>query len=427
MDSISKYRLYCNTESSVVYTWDSKIPALCPNNSSHTIDSDSIVIVDSISNKALKINNFQKSSFDEIEVAIKTKVIDIKPSFGLSNIRDIYTGTVTNDSDGSQTIISVTNAYDISSVITREHGRYSSGNGAECGIGLLLPFDLVNDQTLKWGLFDSVNGFYFKKTLDNFYVCLMSNGVETAVAQSSFNRDSSDGSGSSGSTLNLSKGNIFRITYSWYGYGSINFSYQSYDSRFQVNMVYLHTFIPNGHVSIKKPNLQIAVELDNNTNTTAAECYVSGRQYSILGEYIPKYRSIPILLEDVNIDSLSYINILNLQKSINGIGSGSYIDNIKVYSTTDQVVQLWFNTTLTASSFGGIPDTESLFLMDTSSTAYANGHIIWSSLIPANTHMEYNLKNLPNITNNEILSFVVKAKTVTTGNINMIVTLSEEW
>jgi hypothetical protein len=44
----SSYQLYCNTESAWIYTpYQTNVPTTCPNNNSHTIDTNSISIVTS--------------------------------------------------------------------------------------------------------------------------------------------------------------------------------------------------------------------------------------------------------------------------------------------------------------------------------------------------------------------------------------------
>ena len=44
MANLYKYRVWCITESSWVNTWGTEEPTTCPNNESHTIDSDKIVV-----------------------------------------------------------------------------------------------------------------------------------------------------------------------------------------------------------------------------------------------------------------------------------------------------------------------------------------------------------------------------------------------
>lgn len=52
---INRYRVYCNTESQYVYDWNDKSPLTCPNNSSHSIDSPSITIVDTVKSQSVNI------------------------------------------------------------------------------------------------------------------------------------------------------------------------------------------------------------------------------------------------------------------------------------------------------------------------------------------------------------------------------------
>lgn len=42
------YRIYCNTETSYVYTWDSKKPTVCPNDATHSINTSTITITNKI-------------------------------------------------------------------------------------------------------------------------------------------------------------------------------------------------------------------------------------------------------------------------------------------------------------------------------------------------------------------------------------------
>ena len=52
---VDHYRLYCKTESAYQYTWDDSIPTACPNNNTHTIDTDTISIIDSVNSAAVEV------------------------------------------------------------------------------------------------------------------------------------------------------------------------------------------------------------------------------------------------------------------------------------------------------------------------------------------------------------------------------------
>jgi len=47
MAVVSKYRMWCETEAVYVYVWSEEPPTQCPNDSGHSIDSDSIASVES--------------------------------------------------------------------------------------------------------------------------------------------------------------------------------------------------------------------------------------------------------------------------------------------------------------------------------------------------------------------------------------------
>ena len=46
MPVVNRYRIWCQTEAAYVYVWAESEPTLCPTDSGHTIDADSIAIVE---------------------------------------------------------------------------------------------------------------------------------------------------------------------------------------------------------------------------------------------------------------------------------------------------------------------------------------------------------------------------------------------
>jgi len=48
MAVVNRYRLWCVTESAHVFAWGEAAPTQCPNNSAHSIDADSVAIVESV-------------------------------------------------------------------------------------------------------------------------------------------------------------------------------------------------------------------------------------------------------------------------------------------------------------------------------------------------------------------------------------------
>lgn len=78
--TIFKFRIYCLTENNYNYTWDSIEPTKCPNNTEHTIDLNSITVLDEVKSNAVSI--IQQKNTGEFYRAESRKVI---APVGLSN------------------------------------------------------------------------------------------------------------------------------------------------------------------------------------------------------------------------------------------------------------------------------------------------------------------------------------------------------
>ena len=88
---IYKYRIYCETEQTYVYTWAETEPTTCPNNPAHTINTDTIVIVDEADNEPHKVRTLNCAE----SMGIHGKFIQIKTA------DDSATKFVDNDKDGN--------------------------------------------------------------------------------------------------------------------------------------------------------------------------------------------------------------------------------------------------------------------------------------------------------------------------------------
>jgi len=53
--SVAKYRVYCQTETQYTYVWNDSLPIHCPNNTQHTIDTNTIAIVETINTNSVNI------------------------------------------------------------------------------------------------------------------------------------------------------------------------------------------------------------------------------------------------------------------------------------------------------------------------------------------------------------------------------------
>lgn len=119
---------------------------------------------------------------------------------------------------------------------------------------------------------DDLNGFGFclNGTTMSIITRTATSGsaVDTLVAQSSWNLDKLDGTGTSGLTLDVTKSQIFTIDFQWLGVGSIRFGLDING----VN-VYVHEMLNanlTGVVYVKTPSLPVRYEIVNSGVSASA-------------------------------------------------------------------------------------------------------------------------------------------------------------
>jgi hypothetical protein len=109
---------------------------------------------------------------------------------------------------------------------TREYFRYTPGKSQMIIQSRVMGIPKLNTRQ-RIGYFDDNNGFYFENDGSTFGVVQRSfvtgSVINNRVAQSAFNLDKLDGTGSSGLTIDLSKANIFIIDFQWLGAGRVRF------------------------------------------------------------------------------------------------------------------------------------------------------------------------------------------------------------
>lgn len=81
----------------------------------------------------------------------------------------------------------------------------------------------VANTTQRWGPFDDNDGFYFGYSGTTFGVGIRKGASDTFIAQSSWNKDKCDGTGSSGFNLDKTKNNQYKIIYGWLGISPITY------------------------------------------------------------------------------------------------------------------------------------------------------------------------------------------------------------
>jgi hypothetical protein len=248
--------------------------------------------------------------FGELRVVNRTPIIDLKSTFGISLLRDnvIQTtgGTVvgsTTTNTGEFMLATTATKNSQAALQSNERGSYQSGYGMEVGIGMRISVAPPAGVVIRWGHFDTINGYYYQWDSVNKLSCnVLKNSVVTAQAvQSAFNTDVLDGTGPSGMTLDMTRGIIFHITFSWYGFGSIHFSMIVTDDLGNQQIVPIHQIsVPYG-TSTASPHQPVRVDMTNvSGNTAASNVYVGGRQMSIIGQFKPTTRITAVAQQSKN-------------------------------------------------------------------------------------------------------------------------------
>lgn len=336
------------------------------------------------------------SQFNELRVAQKTPIVELTSVYGLSDLRDVVfttgSGTVTNTSTEYQ--VSTTGSGADSAVLESAlRGRYEPGYAGEAGIGIRIPTAPTGDQVARFGMFDGQNGAFFGVTSTNIFVAIRRGGADTVINQSAWNVDPLDGSGPSGATLNLSKGNIYQIVFTWYGYGVIEFRVVLPDPTTGAQeVVTVQRYSPSGQTSIIDPNQPLRAEVDNGGTAVAFDLFVGGRQYNIIGKYRPVNRVTSERRTVTNVGTTLIPVISFTRKAVfpassaraNSVSVG--LEKISIISTTDLNYQVLLGGTIdgayanypTATTI--IPDSETALLVNTTCTTITGGEVILQGL-----------------------------------------------
>ncbi len=135
-------------------------------------------------------------------------------------------GTITHDAGKSLMDLSVTTGNGSSAIrTTNKYHFYWPAVGTEAWATIALNNVGTAGNTRRWGYFDEDNGVFFELAGTTLNVVLRSkvsgSVVETRVAQANWNVDRLDGSGLSGTTIDVSKLNIYWIDFQWLGGGRV--------------------------------------------------------------------------------------------------------------------------------------------------------------------------------------------------------------
>lgn len=339
-----------------------------------------------------EVPGLNQSQFSENITAERTPVIELNSAYGTSALRDVETVTNSGAISASATgeILLSTGATATSKAVleSAERGRYIPGYGAESGIGIRVPTAPTGNQFARWGLWDTASlteGFYFGVDATGIYTAYTRGSTESKVYQSSWNIDKLDGTGKSGYTITQSDGVIYRINFTWYGYGQILFGVIAVVDDVQ-RFVPCHSLRVTSTTSVQNPNLTIFAESNNGGDAVDLDVYVGGRNYAIVGKYVPQRRVTGQERGSVSTST-------TIEPLVTFRRKAAFLDrSVKVQgfdadvATAAVIIEIRLNGSLTGASYTTPTNhtaAETALEVDTSATAITGGEVIYSKYLPS--------------------------------------------
>lgn len=347
-----------------------------------------------ISTGAVRTVPDRPTQFGEVMTSARTPVIELNSAYGLTAIRDVFeatgTGSVANH-EGSIRLSTGTDPNSSAILNTAEIGRYVPGYSAEIGIGVQLGALPEGDQEIIFGgLTPSGNdGFLFGCDANGMFIAVVRDGIRIQqVYQQDWNQDPMDGSGLSRFNIDIRDGLVFQIEYTWYGYGLITFgvlgTITDEQGRQRQRFLPFHHYRPEGQTSVERSNLRLTVDLKNGAGGGNIDAFVGGRQYSIVGRYIPKYRYCHAW-RDAVATSTTMTPLVSLRRKADFDDRSIKFQGIEAIATGQtHVVAVYLDATVTGGSWVNPPEhtaAETALEANISATGVSGGVLIWQGII----------------------------------------------
>lgn len=384
--------------------------------------------------------------FSELKTTQRSSIIELVSVYGISELRDVVTtvdsGNVINEVGvNSEYLLQVSASSNDSALLdSAERGRYLPGFTGLCGIGVRFPdaASVVGDQEALWGVGDDNNGFFFGRDGTGNFIEVRRSAVRSKTYQADWNVDTADGLGDSGLTLDMTRGNIYHIAFTWYGYGTVDFIIYISDTGTiggRDKRCIVHRFRPSNTTSINDPNLPIRASIANNgeLGSVPLDLYVGGREYSVEANYRPNLRLSSARVVGLTGIGTTLTPVMSFRRKTLYKGVSVKTEGFDVITDATAIVEVRMNTTLTGASFGeltNIPAAETALEFDESATIATGGVVIYSAIVTSGARNQSALNafqgsNLDLVANNN-LTFLVAAVTATV-DISIVARFTEEW
>jgi len=332
---------------------------------------------------------YSRSAFEAMRVASNYTLADLIHKYEIDPREYSSTtatgGTVTHLPDQSAIRFAVTGTSGSSVEFrTNTFFRYQAGKGLRIKQTVYHADTGQTNQIRRWGFFDTNDGIFWQLSGTTFSIVRRTSTtgspVDNVTNASSFSVDSLDGSGPSGITLDLTKGNIYEINFQWLGVGTVNF---------YVNGNLVHQIFNANTLAapyMKTAQLPVCYFIQNSgASTTSSFTNICNSVIAEGGENPPEYSFCAY--------NTSFISVTTTERPILSIRPKSTYNSItnrmlilpKILSIATEGTRIGFrlvyNGTLTGASWSSVA-TYSGTEFDVASTALTGGETLYYGFLP---------------------------------------------
>jgi hypothetical protein len=195
----------------------------------------------------------------------------------------VVTTGVATTSSGRLSLTTGIGAAGSASLTSLRIARYRAGQG------MMARFTAVWDGatancTQVCGVGGSQVGYFFGFNGTAFGISIRNGGSDSWVAQTAWNGDKCDGTGTSGFTWDKTKGNVMQILYPFLGYGNITFWVKN---SFTSNWILCHTIRytnSSASLQVSNPSFPFFANVVNTGSTTSRTMFVGSALVAVTGD-----------------------------------------------------------------------------------------------------------------------------------------------
>lgn len=207
------------------------------------------------------------------------------------------------------------------------------------------------------------------------------------VAQTSWNRDTFDGNGQSGVTLDPTKGNVYEIRYQWLGFGAIDFLIENPSTKEFVLVHRIEYANANTEPSLQNPTLPLHIMAKNTSNTSNLTVKTSSMGGMIEGRAFDQslLEGMENTITNLGTTELPILSIKNNvvhQSKINRVRVRPEFLSLATESTKPVIFRIKVNPTLTGTpAFADVNAATSVVSTDTASSGVTGGREVFTTVL----------------------------------------------